>query len=65
MCVRACARASLSAEWISSYHTLGGDIAAYNNPDWASGRPRAEESKLKSAERGKVKGECVSGCMFV
>lgn len=52
-------------EWISSYHTLGADIAAYNNPDWASGGAAEAAGNVKSAERGKRKGAWVCGWWVV
>ena len=38
---------NLESEWLQTYTTIGGDIAAYNNPDWASGlKIRLDEGKV-------------------
>ncbi|KAM3568373.1 hypothetical protein VYU27_009503, partial [Nannochloropsis oceanica] len=51
---------NLEREWLETYTTIGADIAAYNNPDWASGIQRKmEEEKVPSAVRAKVKGSPV------
>jgi hypothetical protein len=38
---------NLEKEWLETYTTIGADIAAYNNPDWASGiKMKLEEGKV-------------------
>jgi len=47
---------NLEREWLETYTTIGADIAAYNNPDWASGIQRKMEEEKVGREGGREEG---------